>query len=71
MDNIKGLLFFLTTDGVSPVVFCLVSKEKENSGPMERKKEKAFPWLVKCWQKSMHFLARQDFSLLLSIFKLI
>ena len=68
--KVEGLLFFLTTDGVSVVVVCLVSKEKENSGPMERDKSKAFPWLVKCWQKSLHFLDRQDFTLMSLIFRL-
>ena len=40
----------------------LASREKEKSEPREREKEKAIPWLASAWQKSMHLMAKEEFS---------
>ena len=53
---VEGLFLFL---GVSSAIF-LVSREKEKLETREREKEKANPWLVSAWQKSMHLMARAE-----------
>ena len=40
--------------------FFLVSREKEKEEPMEMEKLKAVPWLVSVWQKSRHFVTREE-----------
>ena len=55
---VEGLFLFL---GVSSAIF-LVSREKEKLETREREKEKANPWLVSAWQKSMHLMAKEEFS---------
>ena len=53
------------TSAVNTGVACflsLASREKEKSEPREREKEKAIPWLASAWQKSMHLMAKEEFS---------
>ena len=40
----------------------LVSREKEKLDLREREKEKAVPWLASALQKSMHLMAKEEFS---------
>ena len=42
--------------------FSLASREKEKSVRTEREKEKAIPWLASAWQKSIHLMAKEEFS---------
>ena len=60
----EGLNFFFMTSAVKTGVasFFLASREKENSEPTEREKEKAIPWPASAWQKSMHLMAKEEFS---------
>jgi len=66
----EGLHFFrltcsATTEGDVPDP--LVSKEKENWGPVVRLKENFVPWLASAWQNSMHFMAKGDRSPLVAV----
>ena len=58
---VEGLFLFLevVTFSLSSAIF-LVSREKEKLETREREKEKANPWLVSAWQKSMHLMARAE-----------
>ena len=60
---VEGLFLFLgvVSFSVSSAIF-LVSREKEKLETREREKEKANPWLVSAWQKSMHLMAKEEFS---------
>ena len=56
---VEGLFLFLgvVSFSVSSTIF-LVSREKEKL--VTREREKANPWLVSAWQKSMHLMARAE-----------
>ena len=58
---VEGLFLFLAvvSFSVSNAIF-IVSREKEKLERSEREKEKANPWLVSAWQKSMHLMARAE-----------
>ena len=57
--RVDGLFLFLAGKVSLP---SLVSKEKVNVVPMVRENWNLLPWLASAWQKSMHLVAKTEFS---------
>ena len=58
--NVEGLGLF--SIGLTSLVFFLVSKEKMKEGPMLTEKVNSRPWLASVWQRSRHWVAREELS---------
>ena len=67
LRSVEGLALFLV---LVFTALLLVSREKENSDPMEREKLKTWPWLASVWQKAMHLEIREveSFPLIFEVY---
>jgi len=64
--RVDGLFFFLIFVG-RVALPSLVSKEKEKVEPMVMDSLKSLPWRASAWQKSRHWVAREESATLTAV----